>query len=181
MTGRILGTRGRALNFLGDTEEALELLREAWLHHKTHLPHEAARSAIYLAQCLRRSGRLAEAQEVVAAAREQLEDIEALSYREATDVFLSYEVSKLELTLAMVQTDLSRARGCLTLVDATVPRCHGPWPALGLLRCRAWACALLGDDSERARSVESLRRFGAYKPAVVVEAEGPPSVDALSD
>lgn len=181
LTGRILGTRGRALNFLGESDAALVLLRKAWLHHQQYLPHESARSAIYLAQCLRRSGRLADAQEVVVAAREQLEDIEALSYREATDVFLSYEESKLELTLAMVQSDLTRVRDCLALVDATVARCYGPWPALGLLRCRAWACALLGDEAERSRSLQLLDRHRAYKPAVAAEAEAPPSVDLLSD
>jgi tetratricopeptide (TPR) repeat protein len=66
--GQALGTHGRALMHAGRNVDAEPILREATVHHRAHartMPTELARSLSYLATCVRRVGRFADALETV--------------------------------------------------------------------------------------------------------------------
>jgi tetratricopeptide (TPR) repeat protein len=63
--GRVLGTVGRVHMHAGRYDEGVKWLREGVAFHQENLPREAARTACYLATCLRMGGDPEQARQVV--------------------------------------------------------------------------------------------------------------------
>jgi tetratricopeptide (TPR) repeat protein len=74
--GLASGTLGRVLMHRGDLEAAEPTLRAAYEHHRRVAPHEACRSACYLACCLRLMGRSEAAVELASLALAEAQSLQ---------------------------------------------------------------------------------------------------------
>ena len=189
LLGVVRGTQGRS--FLHDRRlswkervgQSLPLLRESVSHHASVHPAEAPRSRIYLAMALRAGGLLEEAEAQLSQARGELETYTrpwSVPYFHTTLVYWCYERARLDVALGQPRLALEHTASALERADAL-----GFWPALGILRTRAQAFRLLGDDHQaescvahmgllRARVPESA---GPLMDRIVEEACGLPRVD----
>lgn len=83
---QVAGSLARAVLMVGGLERAIALLRES--RHLSDIPQERARTLGDLADLYRRAGRLAEAQEALAAARIAVHDIPSIVQKNRTMRFL---------------------------------------------------------------------------------------------
>jgi len=176
MLGLARGTQGRAWMHARDIPrpqrlaKALPLLRAAVEHHSAVSPHETPRSRIYLAMALRMNGQLTEADQQLRAASAELDTITAAwsgSYYRATAMYLAYERARLRLVGQASDDDLRAALEDTSTALAEAEERGGFWPAVGILRTRAWAEQRLGlvEDADRtkamARELATLAPSGA--------------------
>jgi hypothetical protein len=189
LLGIVRGTQGRS--FLHDRRlswkervgQSLPLLRESVSHHASVHPAEAPRSRIYLAMALRAGGLFEEAEAQLSQARGELDTHTrswSVPYFHTTLVYWLYERARLDVALGQPRLALDHTASALERADAL-----GFWPALGILRTRAWAFRLLGEGDEaescvahmgllRARVPESA---GPLMDRIVAEAYGLPRLD----
>ncbi len=189
LLGVVRGTQGRS--FLHDrrlpwkerVEQSLPLLRESVSHHARVHPAEAPRSRLYLAMAMRAGSLLEDAEAQLSQAREELETHTrpwSVPYFRTTLVYWLYERARLDVASGQPRLALDHTASALERADEL-----GFWPALGILRTRAWAFRLLGDDGQaescvahmgllRARVPESA---GPLMDRIVEEACGLPRVD----
>ncbi len=182
MLGRAMGTLGRARMHSGDLDEALPLLAAAVDAHAAHEPYELARSRQYHAMALRMSG---DPEAALAELVQAQRDLETLTrayspeYEASCRVFLEYELARTLVALERYEDAFAPASSALA--DCV----WQPWPQLGLLRTRAWAHRMLGQDNLAAGDVERMRVIGpwlgpdnaALVARLIEEAEGYPVDD----
>ncbi len=189
LLGVVRGTQGRSflhdwrLSWKERVGQSLPLLRESVTHHASVHPAEAPRSRIYLAMALRAGNLLEEAEAQLSQSRGELETHTrpwSVPYFRTTLVYWLYERARLDVAMGQPRLALDHTASALERADAL-----GFWPALGILRTRAWAFRLLeeGDEAEscvahmgllRARVPESA---GPLMDRIVEEACGLPRVD----
>lgn len=181
LVGRGLGTLGRAHLHGRRVNEALPLLAEAIEAHEQHEPHEVARSRMYYAMALRMSGEPEEALEELRRAQRELETLTrpyGADYEATCRMFIEYELARTLVALGRYEDALEPATRALEDCGSA------PWPALGLLRTRAWALRMLGEaeaadrDAEAARAARTkLREDMELADRIVEEAKGLPTDD----
>lgn len=159
--GIAAGARGRARMHAGRLDEALALLRDALAWNTEHLPHEAARSGVYLAMALRMRGDLDEAATVLAAAEVALDRhvrTRLSSYASACEIYLRYERARLALVRGAPQDAAEDAAVALSMCGSDW------WPAAGLLRVEAVALRTLGDVAGADGALHALHRLVVPPP-----------------
>ncbi len=141
--GRALGTHGRALMHAGVYAQAEPLLRQAYEHHAQKVPEEAARSACYLACCLRKADRAREALQVAELARHEAETGTGSHAARSTLPYAALEKSR-----ALVALD--RTEEAVLILGELVRTGEGPhqYPRLGAHRSLATAYRQLGRLAE---------------------------------
>jgi len=189
LQGMVRGTQGRS--FLHDrrltlaerVSQALPLLEESVSHHERFQPVEVARSRIYLAMALRTAGRCEEAAEQLDRAGRELESITrpwSGAYHQSTRTYWLYERARLNLVMGSPNEALEQTAEALKLVDE-----QNFWPAIGILRTRAWAFRMLNDPQGAQQCVKQMQRLEKQAPEstrrliarIVEEAAGEPRSD----
>ena len=191
LRGMVLGTIGRFWLHRHRLDRALPFLRGAVRHHAgpKEVRHELARSRTYLANALRRQGRLAAS---LAELDRALLDVRACegispSYARTTSMFVRYERARTLLATACAvrgaRVGAAARRAKAEALEAERIRTATGWqPHSGLLRTLVWIHRTLGEDEEAARMFERLeRQVGRSKmPAerrILAEARGEPRED----
>jgi len=189
LLGVVRGTQGRSflhdrtLSWKERVGQSLPLLRESVSHHASVHPAEAPRSRIYLAMALRAGSLFEDAEAQLSQARGELDTHTrswSVPYFHTTLVYWLYERARLDVAMGQPRIALDHTASALERADAL-----GFWPALGILRTRAQAFRLLGEDHQaescvahmgllRARVPESA---GPLMDRIVEEACGLPRVD----
>jgi len=173
LLGVVRGTQGRSflhdrrLSWKERVEQSLPLLRESVSHHASVHPAEAPRSRIYLAMALRAGGLLEEAEAQLSQARGELDTVTrpwSVPYFRTTLVYWLYERARLDVASGQPRLALDHTASALERADAL-----GFWPALGILRTRAWAFRLLGEGDEAESCVAHMGLLRARVP----ESAGP--------
>jgi tetratricopeptide (TPR) repeat protein len=143
LLGMALGTFGRALLHANRFQEAEVPLRDAYKHHRCYDDDcvergEQARSACYLATCLRLQGRALEALSVVKDAEKYCRPYRQLPIPGSTLLYLSLEHGRCLLALG-------RPENALRAFKAAVES-DGDHPKVSALRGMAQAQRALGSD-----------------------------------
>jgi len=143
--GQALGTLGRAYMHRGDLANAEPRLREAVAFHESvaQLEIEGPRSRTYLATCLRKAGRPAEALEVLDQALESIERYSQYQLSTTTRLYVELERGRSLLVLG----ELSRALHAFDICRAGQREVRD-YPKLGALRGRAVVLRMLGRVAE---------------------------------
>jgi hypothetical protein len=189
LLGVVRGTQGRSflhdrtLSWKERVGQSLPLLRESVSHHASVHPAEAPRSRIYLAMALRAGALPEEAEAQLSQARGELDTHTrswSVPYFHTTLVYWLYERARLDVALGQPRLALDHTASALERADAL-----GFWPALGILRTRAWAFRLLGEGDEAESCVAHMGLLRARVPEsaaplmdrIVEEACGLPRLD----
>ena len=161
--GYVLGTIGRWHLHARRWEDALEPLERAVAHHEIHLPHEAPRSRVYLANALRRGGRAEASVNVLERALDGARDWVrpySPSYAASTETYARYELARTLLDLDR----LARAERMAAEALASA-RIFGWWPSLGIVRTRAQILWRAGRVDEAERVAAQAQELAADAPA----------------
>lgn len=184
LLGRCLGTLGRAYLHQRNPVRALPFLREGVAEHKRdpRMSHETARSRVYLSMALRAIEDFDDALLQLEMAERELEtDTRNYSheYERSCRVYHDYE-------RARVLVDLERYEDAVRYATQALEECRWTWwPQLGILRTRAWAYRMNGQDREAQSDVALMHEVvkwaqgnqPALTQAIIEEAEGYPVRD----
>jgi tetratricopeptide (TPR) repeat protein len=147
LQGQAEGSIGRCLLHERRLEEALPWLERSVATHDAGLPHESARSRVYLSMCQRERGDGQGALETLLRAKMALEEHTrpfSAAYAATTAIYVEYELARVLLALGRAED----ARTTAVHAAARARRGGLPWPLIGILRVQAWAEAALGRVDE---------------------------------
>lgn len=175
--GFALGTLGRVYLHTRDPRSALAHFQTSLKHHQDELRHEAARSRIYLTMALRMIGELDTAMAQLRDAEHELDTVTqeySAQYASTCRMYLYYERSRVLVAQERYDEALSAANTAYE--DA---RWIPPWPLLGILRVRAWAHRILGEDALADADVAAMEQLSFpmknLQRRLINEARGFPS------